>query len=156
MVERPADEFSATARSIGDQFLPRHLGVDFGVSRQPARNVYQLKGEPSGCRKCAKAASRGVFERQLADLMRGTGRFNLAQGLVALSTGLGAAASNVCAGFVVQVFGYTTGFFTLAAIAIGGLAFFASFMPETKPHEEMGSTSTQGDTPIPKPSLSES
>jgi predicted MFS family arabinose efflux permease len=30
-----------------------------------------------------------------ADLMRGTGRFNLAQGLVALSTGLGAAASNV-------------------------------------------------------------
>jgi len=77
MVERPADEFSATARSIGDQFLPRHLGVDFGVSRQPARNVYQLKGEPSGCRKCAKAASRGVFERQLADLMRGTGRFKL-------------------------------------------------------------------------------
>jgi sugar phosphate permease len=56
--------------------------------------------------------------------MRGTGRFNLAQGLVALSTGLGAGASNVCAGFVVQVFGYTTGFFTLAAIAVGGLAFF--------------------------------
>jgi len=35
-----------------------------------------------------------------ADLMRGTGRFNLAQGLVALLTGLGAAASNVCAGGV--------------------------------------------------------
>ncbi len=86
-----------------------------------------------------------------ADLMRGTGRFNLAQGLVALSTGLGAAASNVCAGFVVQVFGYTTGFFTLTAIAVGGLAFFASFMPETKPQEEIGSTSAQGDTPIPKP-----
>ena len=86
-----------------------------------------------------------------ADLMRGTGRFNLAQGLVALSTGLGAAASNVCAGFVVQVFGYTTGFFTLAAIAVGGLAFFASFMPETKSQEEIGSTSAQGDTPIPKP-----
>jgi MFS family permease len=74
-----------------------------------------------------------------ADLMRGTGRFNLAQGLVALSTGLGAAASNVCAGFVVQVFGYTTGFLTLAAIAVGGLVFFASFMPETKPEEGIGS-----------------
>jgi MFS family permease len=86
-----------------------------------------------------------------ADLMRGTGRFNLAQGLVALSTGLGAAASNVCAGFVVHVFDYTTVFFTLAAIAVGGLAFFASFMPETKPREEIGSTSAQGDTPIPKP-----
>src|ERR1700756_129799 len=67
-----------------------------------------------------------------ADLMRGTGRFNLAQGLVALSTGLGAAASNLCAGIVVQVFDYQIGFFTLAAIAAGGLVFFALFMPETK------------------------
>jgi predicted MFS family arabinose efflux permease len=70
-----------------------------------------------------------------ADLMRGTGRFNLAQGLVALSTGLGAAASNIFAGFVVQFFGYTTGFLTLAAIAISGLMFFAFLMPETKPEE---------------------
>jgi predicted MFS family arabinose efflux permease len=72
-----------------------------------------------------------------ADLMRGTGRFNLAQGLVALSTGLGAGASNVFAGFVVQVFGYITGFLALAAIAVGGLFFFASFMPETKPEDEV-------------------
>jgi hypothetical protein len=53
----------------------------------------------------------------------------------------------------VQVFGYTTGFFTLAAIAVGGLAFFVSFMPETKPQEEIGSTSAQGDTPIPEACL---
>ena len=33
-----------------------------------------------------------------ADLMRGTGRFNFAQGLVALSTGLGAGASNLLSG----------------------------------------------------------
>jgi predicted MFS family arabinose efflux permease len=70
-----------------------------------------------------------------ADLMRGTGRFNFAQGLVALSTGLGAGASNVFAGFVVQAFGYTTGFLALAAIAAGGLFFFASFMSETKPDD---------------------
>ena len=68
-----------------------------------------------------------------ADLMRGTGRFNFAQGLVALSTGLGAASSNLCSGFVVQSFGYTVGFITLAWIAIGGLIFFALLMPETKP-----------------------
>ena len=79
-----------------------------------------------------------------ADLMRGTGRFNLAQGLVALSTGLGAAASIVRAGFVVQVFGYTIDFLTLAAIAVGGLVFFASLMPETKPEERIGPTSAQG------------
>src|SRR6202035_3509152 len=78
-----------------------------------------------------------------ADLMRGTGRFNLAQGLVALSTGLGAGASNLLAGFVVQAFGYTTGFLALAAIAAGGLFFFASFMPETKPDD--------GDDEVPRP-----
>jgi len=71
-----------------------------------------------------------------ADLMRGTGRFNLAQALVALCTGLGAASSNICAGFVVQMFGYTVGFLFLAAIAVGGLLFFAFLMPETKPPEE--------------------
>jgi hypothetical protein len=39
----------------------------------------------------------------------------------------------------------------LAAIAVGGLAFFASFMPETEPEKEIGSTPAQGDTPIPNP-----
>ena len=82
-----------------------------------------------------------------ADLMRGTGRFNFAQGLVALSTGLGAALSNLCSGFVVQVFGYTVGFITLAAIAFGGLIFFALLMPETKPEESTRLKSPQGDTP---------
>jgi MFS family permease len=86
-----------------------------------------------------------------ADLMRGTGRFNFAQGLVALSTGLGAASSNLCSGFVVQSFGYTVGFITLAWIAVGGLIFFALLMPETKPEEGIGSTSAQGDIPAPKP-----
>ena len=39
------------------------------------------------------------------DLIRGTGRFNLAQGLVALSVGVGAALSNLTSGFLVQWFG---------------------------------------------------
>lgn len=68
-----------------------------------------------------------------ADLMRGTGRFNLAQGLVALSVGVGAALSNVTAGFVVQAFGYPTGFLALSAIAVAAFTFFALFMPETRP-----------------------
>jgi sugar phosphate permease len=57
--------------------------------------------------------------------------FNLAQGLVALATGLGASLSNVVAGFVVQRFDYPTGFMTLAAIAIIALGFFTFLMPET-------------------------
>ena len=68
-----------------------------------------------------------------SDLMRGTGRFNLAQGLVALATGLGASLSNLVAGFVVQAFGYSVGFITLATIAIIALLFFAILMPETGP-----------------------
>ena len=67
-----------------------------------------------------------------SDLMRGTGRFNFAQGLMALSVEGGAALSNATAGFVVQWFGFTAGFLYLAAIAGCGLAFFVAFMPETR------------------------
>jgi predicted MFS family arabinose efflux permease len=66
-----------------------------------------------------------------SDLMRGTGRFNLAQGLVALCVGIGAALSQLVSGFVVQAFGYRAGFLALAGIALVALAFFAAFMPET-------------------------
>jgi hypothetical protein len=41
-----------------------------------------------------------------ADLMRGTGRFNLAQRLAALCVGIGAGLSNVRAGYIVRFFGY--------------------------------------------------
>ncbi|MFL9913598.1 MFS transporter [Paraburkholderia sp. RL17-337-BIB-A] len=71
-----------------------------------------------------------------SDLMRGTGRFNLAQGLVALAVGIGAAMSNVTGGYVVEKFGFTTGFLTLAAISALALVFFAVWMPETRPHED--------------------
>ncbi len=71
-----------------------------------------------------------------ADLMRGTGQFNLAQGLVALCVGLGASASNVLGGFVVQAAGYPAGFLTLAIIAVAGLLFFLLLMPETRPADD--------------------
>ncbi|PPQ30159.1 MFS transporter [Rhodopila globiformis] len=75
----------------------------------------------------------GVISVLIAsDLMRGTGRFNLAQGLTALAVGIGASLSNATAGFVVQWFGYATGFLYLAAIAGCALAFFALLMPETR------------------------
>jgi MFS family permease len=75
----------------------------------------------------------GVISVLIAsDLMRGTGRFNLAQGLTALAVGVGAALSNTTAGFVVQWFGYPGGFLYLASIAGCALGFFALLMPETK------------------------
>ena len=80
-----------------------------------------------------------------SDLMRGTGRFNLAQGLVALAVGIGAAMSNVTGGYVVEKFGFTAGFLTLAAISVLALLFFAAFMPETGPDAK--DTQTPGERP---------
>jgi MFS family permease len=75
----------------------------------------------------------GVISVLIAsDLMRGTGRFNLAQGLTALAVGIGAALSNATAGYVVQWFGYVVGFLYLAGIALCALAFFALLMRETQ------------------------
>ncbi len=75
-----------------------------------------------------------------SDLMRGTGRFNLAQGLTALAVGLGATLSNATSGYVVQWFGYATGFLYLAGIALCALVFFALFMPETRTTDREAAT----------------
>jgi MFS family permease len=84
----------------------------------------------------------GVISVLIAsDLMRGTGRFNLAQGLTALAVGIGATLSNATAGYVVQWFGYPSGFLYLAVIAGCALAFFAVLMPETKESEAKPSVS---------------
>ncbi|CAE6909206.1 putative MFS-type transporter [Paraburkholderia domus] len=88
-----------------------------------------------------------------SDLMRGSGRFNLAQGLMALAVGVGAALSNVTGGFVVQNFGFPAGFLVLSVVAVAALIFFAIFMPETRPDEGRGnadrSIGQRGPTPLP-------
>ncbi len=68
----------------------------------------------------------------ISDLAKGTGRFNLLQGVIQAALGMGAFLSNFLAGFVVKSFGYNTGFLGLAAVAFTGLLFFVIFMPETK------------------------
>lgn len=67
----------------------------------------------------------------IADLTRGTGRFNLAQGAIATATGIGAALSNVLTGVVVHAVGFNAGFLTLAAIAGAAFLFYATAVPET-------------------------
>lgn len=71
----------------------------------------------------------------VADLTKGTGRFNLTQGVLATATGLGAGLSNVLAGFVVKEAGFDAGFLMLAGIAAVGTVFFALAMPETRSSE---------------------
>jgi MFS family permease len=68
----------------------------------------------------------------VADLTKGTGRFNLTQGALATATGIGAGLSNLIAGFVVKGAGFDAGFIMLAAIAAVGTLYFALAMPETR------------------------
>ena len=72
----------------------------------------------------------------IADLTRGTGRFNLMQGTLATATGIGASSSNYLTGVIVSRFGFNAGFTTLAAIAGAALAFYGLAMPETRPSGE--------------------
>ncbi len=67
----------------------------------------------------------------LADLMRGTGRYNVAQGGVATAQGIGASLSGLAAGLIVDHFGYSAAFLTSAAVAALAFAALALAMPET-------------------------
>ena len=78
------------------------------------------------------AATLGVLTTLvIADLTKGTGRFNLAQGLVGTFSGVGASLSTSVSGFVVERFGQTSGFLTVTAIALIAIAVLWAFMPET-------------------------
>jgi MFS family permease len=68
----------------------------------------------------------------ISDLAKGTGRFNLLQGVIQSALGVGAFLSNFLAGFVVKSFGFNTAFLGLAGIACAGMLFFGLFMPETR------------------------
>ena len=56
----------------------------------------------------------------IADLTRGTGRFNLAQGAIATAVGIGASLSQFVAGAIVHRWSYHVGFLFLAAVAAAG------------------------------------
>jgi hypothetical protein len=67
----------------------------------------------------------------IADIMRGTGRYNLAQGAIATAQGIGASSSGLAAGVIVDHFGYSAAFLAAGAAAAVALAVFALWMPET-------------------------
>src|SRR5207237_2063820 len=67
----------------------------------------------------------------VADLMRGTGRYNLAMGAVATLQGIGASLSGLAAGLIVDHFGYDAAFATSAGMASLALAVLGLGVPET-------------------------
>ena len=92
--------------------------------------------------QCLDGVGAGIygalFPIVVADLTRGTGRFNVAQGAVATAQGLGAALSATLAGLIIVSAGYATAFSVLAAIAAVGFALYLLLMPETYGYEPAG------------------
>jgi len=71
----------------------------------------------------------------VADLTRGTGHFNLGQGILGTAIGIGAALSATLAGYVSDRFGSPAAFAALAAIALAALTAAWYLMPETLPQK---------------------
>jgi MFS family permease len=93
-----------------------------------------------------------LFPVIVADLTRGTGRFNVSQGAVATAQSLGAALSATLAGLIIVSAGYATAFLALAAIAALGFALYFFAMPETRGYEPSRSRADDGGlTPVPVP-----
>jgi MFS family permease len=100
--------------------------------------LYTLSDSPSYlvAVQCLDGVGAGIygalFPLVVADLTRGTGRFNVSQGAVATAQGLGAAFSATLAGVVIVSFGYSQAFLVLAGIAGAGFALYLFAMPETR------------------------
>ena len=67
----------------------------------------------------------------LADVMRGTGRYNLARGMLGTVQGVAGSLSNVVAGVLVIGVGYSATFLALSTVALVGFLLLLIRMPET-------------------------
>jgi MFS family permease len=84
-----------------------------------------------------------LFPLVVQDLTHGTGRFNVTLGAVTTVWGVGAALSNIIAGWIVVAAGYDTAFISLGVFAAAGLALYAVAMPETGPNAARNGGFTQ-------------
>jgi MFS family permease len=69
----------------------------------------------------------------VADLTKGTGRFNLAQGFVGTISGVGASLSTTLSSLVAGSLGRAAGFLGIAAVALAAVLLLWFLMPETNP-----------------------
>jgi len=111
----------------------------FGFAALAVRGVlYTLSHHPAAliAVQCMDGLGAGIFGVVgvliIADLTKGTGRFNTAQGAIAAAQGIGAFLSNSVSGYLAKNHGYDFTFLVLAGIAAAGLAFFWLLMPETQ------------------------
>jgi MFS family permease len=67
----------------------------------------------------------------LADIMRGTGRYNAARGVLGTVQGVAGSISMTIAGFLVVATGYSATFLALSTVAVGAWLLVLTAMPET-------------------------
>ena len=117
---------------IGLAAVPIRSGL-FALTANPAMLiVLQLLDGLSG-------ATLGVLTALvIADITNGTGRFNLAQGLVGALSAIGASLSTSSAGLIVERLGPTAGLLSVTAVGLLAVAIVLAFMPETKPPTRTG------------------
>jgi MFS family permease len=112
---------------IGFGALPIRAAIFAATSNPNILVVAQLLDGVSG-------AVLGVLTAlTIADLTTGTGRFNLAQGWIGLTSGVGASLSPTISGLVASSFGRTAGFLSIATEATAALLLLWLLMPETNP-----------------------
>ena len=76
----------------------------------------------------------------VADVMAGTGQYNLALGAVATAQGIGASLSGLAAGLIIDHFGYNAAFAVSAGASLMALAVLGLTLPETgRRNEAQGS-----------------
>ena len=82
-------------------------------------------------------AGGGLFDALLplilADLVKGTGRYSLARGVLGTIQGIGGAASQLATGLIVTAAGYPLAFLTLIAGALAAFVLVFLALPETAP-----------------------
>jgi len=81
----------------------------------------------------------------IADITKGTGRFNLGQGIVGTFSGIGAALSTTVSGYVAQSFGGAAGFYAMMGVALAAVAVCWAFMPETRGARSVPELGTVGE-----------
>ena len=110
---------------LGFAVLPVR-GLLFGVANDPyfILAIQMLDGVGAGI-------FGALFSIVVADFTKGSGHFNLAQGVSSASWGLGAAFSNGAAGLIVDSLGFRTAFLFLAACAGAAFAVYWFLVPES-------------------------
>ena len=112
---------------IGFGALPVRALLFASVVDPPLLIIFQLLDGISG-------AVLGVLTALvIADATGGTGRFNLAQGMVGTASGIGASLSTTLFGLLAGGFGRTAAFVSIASVGLLAVLILWFWMPETKP-----------------------